>query len=754
MEKLTQTEPRMSENLPQKPFGVATGFDNPQRLCADTQALAEKYVSGEIGRSVKEATFSIDPNFLVASPTPNLQYAEAVRLIAAKAPLRILPGERLAGAATLKEAMWHRTPLTPFPSISHTTLGFDKVLRIGLRGIRAELDARVEQGDLDAKGTDLLLAMRTCLDAAGTWHSRYSSALEFLAEETVDEEDRRNYAAVLESLRAVPENPPRNFREAVQALWMTWDFQRLCGNWSGIGRIDKMLGPFLAHDLEHRVITLDDARELIAHFWIKGCEWITTEGKGSGDAQFYQNIVLAGVDEDGKPVANAVTDLVLDVVEELHISDFPIAVRVSASTPERLLRRIADIQRLGGGIIAIYNEDRIIPNLVKFGYPLKEARDFANDGCWEILIPGKTAFGYQPFDALLPLQETLGLSQSQPTAKRHEKIECSDWVPQSREQGDFSPFLDFEALYADYIQRLRRTLAPLLNDTFIHRHTLPNETLCPCPLLSLLVDDCIGRARSYVEGGPIYTVRSPHAGGLPDVVNSLLVIRRLVYEQKMLSLDALVDILRADWDGQEPLRRSIQTQFDFYGNDSADVDSLMQRVFNDYTGIVAESRECHGVLRPAGISTFGREGTTFLKTRLATASGQHCGAILAPNFSPSPGTDKRGPTAVIRSHCAVDFSRLPCGTALDLKILPSSVQGESGIHALVGLMRTFVDLGGIFMQTDVVDGNLLRDAQAHPDQYPNLSVRISGWSARFATLTKEWQDMIIVRTEHAGCASR
>ena len=194
----------------------------------------------------------------------------------------------------------------------------------------------------------------------------------------------------------------------------------------------------------------------------------------------------------------------------------------------------------------------------------------------------------------------------------------------------------------------------------------------------------------------------------------------------------------------------IEAQFDFYGNDAAETDALMQRVFNDYTGIVAATPRRHGVLRPAGISTFGREGTAFLPHRLATASGRKRGAVLAPNFSPSPGTDKRGPTAVVRSHCAVDFSRLPCGTALDLKVLPSSVQGANGIRALVALMRAFVDLGGIFLQTDVVDGQLLRDAQEHPDRYPNLSVRISGWSARFATLAKEWQDMVIARTEQVA----
>jgi len=721
-------------------FGVATPFRGAQRLSQATRDLAARYLSGEIGRSVKPAAFAPAPELLASSPTPNRHYAEAVRLIAAQAPLRILPGERLAGAATLKEAMEHRTPAAPFPSLSHSTIGFEKALQVGYRGIRQELDERLERGGLDAVGTDLLLAMRVCLDAAAAWHARHVAALELLTTETGGEE-RPAYAEVLASLRRVPEYPPETFREAVQALWMLWDFQRLCGNWSGIGRIDKMLGPFLRRDLAAGRLSIDEARELVAHFWIKGCEWITVEGRGSGDAQFYQNIVLGGVDETGVPVLNEVTDLVLDVVEELHISDFPIAVRLSSTTPERLLQRVATIQRLGGGIIAVYNDDRIIPNLIGFGYPLEEARNYANDGCWEILIPGKTAFGYQPFDTLLLLQETLGLTATEATPRR-EKAECSDWIAHPRSAGQLDRFPDFESLYADFCARLSGEVNRLLDGVPFSQQ--------PCPLFSLLVEGCIERGRSYLDGGPRYTVRSPHAGGLPDVANSLLVIRRLVYEEKSLSLSRFVDILSSDWQDQEPLRQRIRSTFDFYGNDSGDADALLQRVFNDFTGLVGAVHEQHGVLRPAGISTFGREGSAFLPHRAAAASGQKKGAILAPNFSPSPGTDKRGPTAVIRSHCAVDFSRLPCGTALDLKILPASVTGETGIQALSGLMRTFVHLGGIFMQIDVVDSALLRDAQEHPEKYPNLSVRISGWSARFATLTKEWQDMIIVRTDQAA----
>lgn len=720
-----------------------TPFVGSKRLSRQTRELAARYISGEIGRSVKPTEFALDAEFLAGSPTSNRHYAEAVRRIAAEAPLRILPGERLAGAATLREAAQHRTPLTPFHSISHTTLGFEKALRIGYRGLRQQLDERLQRGGLDAQGLDLLEAMRICLDAAGAWHARHVAALDLLVAESHDEA-QRDYQAVLTALRNVPEHPPRNFREAVQALWMLWEFQRLCGNWSGIGRIDKMLGPYLERDLASGDITLNEARELLAHFWIKGCEWTNgvghcmADGPNTGDAQYYQNIVLAGVDEQGEPVLNAVTELVLDVVEELHISDFPIAVRLSAQTPKRLLRRVAAIQRLGGGIIAVYNDDRIIPNLINFGYPLDEARNYANDGCWEILIPGKTSFGYQPFDALLLLQEVLGLSATEPVA-RHEKVECDEWRSHRPEPGMTARFPDFEALYAAFREHLAATVEALLETNPFHD--------LPCPLFSLLVDDCIERGRSYMQGGPVYTVRSPHAGGLTDVVNSLLVIRRLVYERQELSLDQLVCILQSDWADQEPLRLRIQRDFDFYGNDNAEVDALMQRVFNDYTGMVGATRERHGALRPAGISTFGREVSAYLPHRAATAAGNRKGAILAANFSPSPGTDKRGPTAVIRSHCSVDFSRLPCGTALDLKILPQSVKGETGLQALVGLMHSFVQLGGIFMQTDVVDNALLRDAQEHPEKYPNLSVRISGWSARFATLSRNWQDMIINRTE-------
>ncbi|MCX6377526.1 MAG: hypothetical protein NTU88_16075 [Armatimonadetes bacterium] len=536
-------------------------------------------------------------------------------------------------------------------------------------------------------------------------------------------DERAGYERVLRNLRSVPENPPISFAEAVQSLWFMYAFQRLCGNWSAIGRIDVLLRPYLEHDLERGITTLDQAREDLAHFWIKGTEWIGgAESYWGGDAQHYQNIVLAGVDAEGKEVTNEVTYLALDVVEELHISDFTIAVRLNRHTPEKLLRRMAEVQRHGGGIVAVYNEEVVIEALRKFGYPLEEARNFANDGCWEALIPGKTNFIYSPFDTLLLLQNALGLNDPKSPAPSHP---------------------DFDGLYAAFRSELTKALD--------NHHAGADgyaTNAHPAPLVSLFVDDCIERGRGYYDRGAHYSVLAPHAGGIANTANGLLAVRKLVYEDKLLTLPEFVGILRSNWEGQENLRRMILNRIEFYGNDSDEADEMVRRIYDDYTEIAARVRERNGVLRPAGISTFGRE-IEWRAHRKASADGHLQGEILATNFSPSPGTDKKGPTAMLKSYCKMDYTKLPNVGTIELKVLPASVKGESGVKALVALMKSFVKLGGCFMHIDVVDTATLLDAQRHPEKHPNLAVRVAGWSARFATLDKNWQDMVIGRTQQA-----
>ena len=334
-------------------------------------------------------------------------------------------------------------------------------------------------------------------------------------------------------------------------------------------------------------------------------------------------------------------------------------------------------------------------------------------------MPGQTAFTYAPFDTLGILQEAVD--------------------PESSGAG--RDFVNFEALYAAFREKLAATIERV--------HEEADGAFAegvPAPLVSLLVDDCVEKARGYYDRGARYSVKAPHAGGLPDTANSLLVIKKAVFDDHVVTWPELRQALRDNWRDHEELRRSLASRYELYGNDSCEADAMLRRVYDDYVALGSTIRERKGVLRPLGISTFGRE-IEWRSRRRATPYGRLAGEILATNLAPTPGTDRRGPTAVIKSFCSLDFTKLPNGVPLELKILPSSLRGESGIGGLVGLMRSFIELGGIFLHMDVIDSEILRAAQCEPDKYPNLAVRISGWSARFATLDKQWQDMIIQRTQ-------
>ena len=210
-----------------------------------------------------------------------------------------------------------------------------------------------------------------------------------------------------------------------------------------------------------------------------------------------------------------------------------------------------------------------------------------------------------------------------------------------------------------------------------------------------------------------------------------------------------MQILKKNWEGEEVLRQYARNRYVYYGNDNDEVDAIAARLLSDFADICTSFNGKSIYRFPAGVSTFGRQ-LAWAPSRLASPHGRRQGEVLAANASPTPGTDREGATATIRSYCKADLSKLATGAALDIKILPSAVEGEDGLQTLIALMRGFVRLGGFFMQPDVVDSACLREAQKNPEQHQTLSVRVSGWNARFVTLNREWQNMIIEQNEH-GC---
>ena len=441
------------------------------------------------------------------------------------------------------------------------------------------------------------------------------------------------------------------------------------------------------------------------------------------------------MDENGRDVTNAVTYLTLDILEELPIGDFPTTIRISKNTDEALLRRIAQVMRHGGGVLAIYNEDLVLEALTNYGYELTEARRFANDGCWEVQIPGKTNFIYCPFDGLGILHHT--------TLKGY---------------AEGVDFPDFESLVEAYLKDLRNQVLAITNSRLGIFKTMDSETgvfewhpSSPYTVVSVFEQGCIEKGLSYAEGGPIYHVFSPHIGGLADTVNSLYAIKRLVFEEGRLTFGEFMEVLRNNWDGHEPLRQFVLNKYVYYGNDNSECDAISARILSAFADFCAENNGRSPYRFPAGVSTFGRQ-LEWAPSRLASPHGHRKGEVLAANASPTPGSDREGVTAMIRSYCAADLRKMVTGAALDCKLLPSSVEGEDGIAALISIMRGFVAEGGFFLQPDVADGRILLDAQKNPENYQTLSVRVSGWNARFVTLCKEWQDMVIGQNDPAAKA--
>lgn len=707
-------------------FYTQNGNKRPIRLSEETRRFAHESLGRKYGLDTLETmSVSLDDVEQFHALSAYQKHDLAIMRIAEQAPIRICESERLSGAATLGLAILHRIPATYdgkhiLNSISHLTVNFEAVLQKGIRGIKAEAMAAYDA----YKGTEKETFAESCLNclrAFEVWHGRYLAALR----------DRPAYRVNYENLKRVPMEAPTSFYEAVQSIWFTFAFIRLCGNWPGIGRIDHLLGDYLKRDLASGKLNLDEAREILAHFFIKGCEWVNGQYIGSGDAQHYQNIVLGGIDENGNEVTNEVTYLVLDILEELGISDFPTTVRLHQSTDEKLLRRVGEVMRFGGGILAVYNEDLIIEALCRAGYDVREARTFANDGCWEVQIPGKTYFMYSPFDSLQLLQ--------QKTLRGYDAT---------------VEFTDFEDLYQAFIRDLTEQVEAICRNRCAAFDPAASangvwkwKTHSPCTVVSLFESGCVEKGLSYTEGGPVYNVYSPHIGGLADTVNSLYAIKKLVFDEKRVTMSELMHILKHNWEGYESLRQYAANRYVYYGNDNDEVDGIAVRLLSDFADICTSMNGTCGYRFPAGVSTFGRQ-LEWSPNRLASPHGRRQGEVLAANASPTPGSDREGATAIIRSYCKADLSKLATGAALDIRLLPSSVDGEDGLQALIGLMRGFVALGGFFMQPDVADAALLREAQQHPESYQTLSVRVSGWNARFVTLDRAWQDMVIEQNEH------
>ncbi len=457
-----------------------------------------------------------------------------------------------------------------------------------------------------------------------------------------------------------------------------------------------------------------------------------------------QNVIVGGQDGEGNDATNPLTYMCLEASRKFDFTQPVISVRVHPQTPDKLLELACRVIQTGAGMPSIYNDPVLIEGLEKYGFPREKARGYSNDGCWEILIPGETEFRWGPTHALQCLEFVLTNGKSRVFT---EKDKPTLHVPvEGIPTGDPEEFTTYEALWQAFLRQIDHQI-----DTYMAQSRFmfgKYYRVAPVPFLSALLDGCLERARDITEGGARYYVNAIMLTGLPNTADCLAAIKTLVFEQGRIGLAELLAALAGDFEGHERLRQQLINRSPKYGNDLDEVDEIAVEISRHFVDRVASCVNRYSPIRfVPGIGTF-EDYDLFGRMVGATPDGRKAGRPLAPNLSPVPGRDVKGPTALIHSFGKFDHTSLASGSELDLSLNAKDFRGEDGLHRLMSLVKAFLQTKGTILNIALNDVETLKKAQQHPEQYQNLRVRMGGWSAYFVLLDKRNQDHHIARFSH------
>lgn len=636
----------------------------------------------------------------------------------------------------------------------HIIVEIPRVLAEGLEGViaRAEkaLEALQTATKMDSLRSKAFLqgAVITCR-AAIRFAERYAEKAEALAATADDPEWRDELLQIAEVCRQVPGRPPRTFQEAVQSAWFIHLITQIESNGHSfsLGRFDQYTYPYFSADMQAGRLDRERALEMLEQLWLKLFSVIkirpwshTRYGIGYPT---YQNVTIGGQTPDGKDATNELSYLVLEAIRETRLTQPNVSARYHSGTPDRFLLECARTIKLGFGMPAMKNDEVIIPALLEKGVVSEDAYNYAIVGCVEAAVPGKWGYrntGMAFINLLKVFEMTYNDGMDPMTGKRL----CPG-------RGTLEQFKSFDDLYAAFLDQMAYyTRAHVSFDAV---GDLVLEEMVPDAFCSALVDDCIGRGITIKEGGAIYDIVSGLQSGVANVANSLMALKKTLYDEKTLTSQEIQAALASNFAGieGEKVRQKLLAA-PKYGNDIEEVDQLAERVLTDYLEIVKPYRTTRNGRGPIGCNYAGSTSNISANVPLgqpvcATPDGRRAGEPIAEGVSNYHGTDTRGPTAVMRSVTKLPTIKM-LAQLLNIRLSPSTLATEAGLWKLVQLLRGFQTLKGWHVQFNVVDSKTLLAAQENPDQYKDLVVRVAGYSALFVTLDKATQDDIIQRTVH------
>jgi formate C-acetyltransferase len=644
----------------------------------------------------------------------------------------------------------------------HHPINFSKALTLGFKGYRKRIYEKIEEETEKEKPGEGVLneyrAMLISLDAVCRYAKRYSDCALNMALKEKNDKRRHELLEISRILTMVPENPPESFYEALQMHWIIYSAMHTAIESVPAGRSDQYLYPFYKADIDKAAITSDDARVLLASWLAKYSDRVEVNpehwkyastpkldlysGKdekrhwGTAANAWLMNMILGGVDENGEDATNELSYLILETWADLELISPVMSARISPKTPQSFVETCARILRNGSAEPALYNDELIINGLVKKGIPLRDARNYSNDGCWEILIHGCTEEAFDFVSFIQALEYTLHRGMSLLRGKQ-----------EGIDQGDPADFKTFDELYTAYLRQIENEVNWRVIEK--RRNLFQRASMiAPDPLLSVFMDDCIEKGKDITEGGARYAFAAPMMVGLANTVDSLAAIKKLVYEDKIFTMTQLVAAMKNNWKNQEFMRQTLLNRVPKFGNDDDYVDSIAVRLLKDFADYIKQrEEEFPQLMMPIGLGTFERYVYFGLQMG-ATPDGRFAEETLAPNYSPMPGQDVNSVTAVLHSISKADLLPYVQGCAVDVQVNANEYKGEDGVKRMSALIRSFCDLGGTIFTLSGVDEAVLRDAQEHPENHRGLRVRYGGYSGYFISMPKWHQDIVIKKIKH------
>ena len=592
-------------------------------------------------------------------------------------------------------------------SKGHYVAGYKKVLELGYGGIIKQAKERMEDEPSQDK-RNCLMSICIAYQGASNLARRYADlALE------MSQKASHQHQAELEKIAAVcghiATQPPRDFYEALQLFWFT-HVVVMVENQSlmSFGRFDQYMSRFF------NTCQIDTAQELLQCALIKLNDQVDAkEGEGHYGSD---NLMLSGARPDGRDATNDLTYACLDALDHLRLANPQFNVRLHKNSPPKLVRRVCELARQGIGQLSFYSDDAIIPSLTSAGFPVEDARDYALDACQDVLIDGKSDFYVGGSVRMTQLLMAV-----------LEKIDNN---------------VTFDQLMGAYRGEIGRAVK-VAAENYIR--SVNGNIASPLPFISGTLDDCIGKGLDVTQGGLKYRDKGMFLMSPVNAVNSLASIKKIVFEDRVASLEQVKRACSSNFEDYDLLRQQLLAA-PKWGNDDDRVDLLGKEVLefacrevlryriDDEARFLSGIHQPHQVRHGAGIG--------------ATPDGRKAGEPVAITLTPTSGTDRKGPTAVIKSVTKIDPMLCQWNSALLLNFHSSAVAGQEVSQKFEHLLKTFISLGGVQLQTNVLDVETLRAAQREPEKYGNLIIRVWGFSAYFVNLSKPYQEEIMSRTLH------